>query len=74
MSEFVSPTVYALDDVAAKAYLLRHQEDAQALVKTGLGALPYAPVFKGFSGSFFVGDVWCASWACAVAYILARWW
>ena len=73
MSQFISPTVYATDPVKALDYVLRRCDDAAELLHEGLGRLRYVRVYTD-EGKVVVGDVVCLTQACAVAYILARWW
>lgn len=73
MSQFISPTVYATDPVKAFDYVLRRRADANKLLAEGLGRLRYVRVYTD-EGKVVVGDVVCLTQACAVAYILARWW
>ena len=73
MSQFTSPTVYATDPVKALDYVLRRRADANKLLAEGLGRLRYVRVYTD-AGKVVVGDVVCLTQACAVAYILARWW
>ncbi len=64
----------AVSTLAAGQYLLTRRDDADTLAKEGITAQPYVKVRRAPNGGVLVGDVWCASGLCAMAYILARWW
>ena len=74
-SPFLSAETLAADDDAALKYLSTRVADMVNFIETPFTKLSYvATRVDNRSGRVLVGTQWCENKACAIAYILARWW